>query len=130
MQPEKTTSDKPSVAKATERVNEPPLWIVIYVALVLIITCFFFYFLFISTPYITNTMNTDFNVLDLFMKTAGMMLCAGTLGGSLYDLRGLMKHTKQMKLAQLIRLFFQKKLFKQMMKNKSLIFLMMQKVRV
>ena len=33
------------------------------------------------------------NTSVLFLYTCGMMLCCGTIGGSLYDIRGLMKHS-------------------------------------
>ena len=29
----------------------------------------------------------------LFLYTCGMMICCGTIGGSLYDIRGLIKHS-------------------------------------
>jgi hypothetical protein len=31
----------------------------------------------------------------LFLFTCGMMICCGTIGGSLYDIRGLIKHSTQ-----------------------------------
>ena len=30
---------------------------------------------------------------ELFLFTCGMMICCGTIGGSLYDIRGLIKHS-------------------------------------
>ena len=30
---------------------------------------------------------------ELFLYTCGMMICCGTIGGSLYDIRGLIKHS-------------------------------------
>jgi len=30
---------------------------------------------------------------ELFLFTCGMMICVGTIGGSLYDIRGLIKHS-------------------------------------
>ncbi len=55
-----------------------------------IVGCISLYFLFDSTP---DQIQESQNIKHIFLKTVGMTVCSGILGGCLFDIRGLIKHS-------------------------------------
>jgi hypothetical protein len=89
-------STKPALTTVTER-RQPPAWLVGTVIAYFAGAAFGLGLLMLSIPHRAGSA-TQAEYLEesshlLFLFTCGMMVCCGTIGGSLYDIRGLIKHS-------------------------------------
>ncbi len=89
------TAKTPST-NALER-QQPPAWLVGTVIAYFVATAVGLGLLMLHIPHREGAMPQDEFVEQssslLFLFTCGMMICCGTIGGSLYDIRGLIKHS-------------------------------------
>ena len=87
---------KPTLAPASER-RQPPAWLVGTVLAYFASAAFGLGLLMLKIPHRpSSTPQEEFLEASshiLFLFTCGMMVCCGTIGGSLYDIRGLIQHS-------------------------------------
>ncbi len=104
---DKQNSQNNNVSRETNE-NQPHLIISVYVVMTTIVGCILLYILFDST---SDQIQESQNIKHIFLRAAGMMICSGILGGCLYDIRGLIKHSiknnfnKQYNLSYILRPF-------------------------
>jgi hypothetical protein len=72
--------------------GQPPRGIVFYTLLCMVIGAIGFIVLISILPFSSGTARSDAEVTRLFVRTLATMLAAGWLGGTLYNMRGLIKH--------------------------------------
>jgi hypothetical protein len=86
---------KPTLPAAENR--QPPMRLVGTVIGYFIAATIWLGFLVLRVPHRDSALSMeDFLELrggEVFLYTCGMMICCGTIGGSLYDIRGLIKHS-------------------------------------
>lgn len=86
----------PSRPSAPER-HQPPAWLVATVIGGFVAAAAGLGLLMLRVPQrdgaVPQEEFLELNSSLLFLFTCGMMICCGTIGGSLYDIRGLMKHS-------------------------------------
>lgn len=87
---------KPASLPTPER-HQPPAWLVGTVIAYFVAAAFGLGLLMLRIPHREGALSQD-EFLEqssslLFLFTCGMMICCGTIGGSLYDIRGLIKHS-------------------------------------
>jgi hypothetical protein len=77
--------------------NQPPAWLVGTVIAYFVSAAFGLAFAMLMVPHAEKGLPyeefLEANSNVLFLYTCGMMICCGTIGGSLYDIRGLIKHS-------------------------------------
>lgn len=77
--------------------RQPPIWLVSAVIGGFVLAAAGLGLLMLRVPHRAGALSQEEfleqNTSVLFLYTCGMMLCCGTIGGSLYDIRGLMKHS-------------------------------------
>ncbi len=87
---------KPASLPAPER-HQPPIWLAGTVIAYFVAAAVGLGLLMLRIPHREGALPQD-EFLEqssslLFLFTCGMMICCGTIGGSLYDIRGLIKHS-------------------------------------
>lgn len=89
----------PKPALPAAPIGQPPARLVATVIGYFVAAAVWLGYLMLNVPHRdTNLAIEDFLELrgaELFLYTCGMMICCGTIGGSLYDIRGLIKHSTQ-----------------------------------
>ena len=91
------TSPKPTPAPSAVVTRQPPMRLVGTVIGYFVAATVWLGFLVLRVPHRDATAPVEaFLELrggEVFLYTCGMMICCGTIGGSLYDIRGLIKHS-------------------------------------
>ncbi len=87
----------PKNAELPTPVRQPPAWLAGTVILYFVSAAIGLGLLMLRIPQRTGEVRQE-QFLEqssslLFLFTCGMMICCGTIGGSLYDIRGLIKHS-------------------------------------
>jgi len=88
----------PPAPEATLRApaGQPPAWLVATVIAYFVVAATGLALLMLAVPpmqEISSAGEDERNTGILFLYTCGMMISCGTIGGSLYDIRGLIKHS-------------------------------------
>ncbi len=77
--------------------GQPPAWLTATVIGYFVVAAIGLGLLMLNVPHQPSELTTNEFLEqrrgELFLFTCGMMICCGTIGGSLYDIRGLIKHS-------------------------------------